>query len=109
MARKRMIEVSIAYDEHLNSVSEFAELIFYRILPHTDDFGRFSGSPKVIKARALPMRDKRTARDIAEAIYELIDIGLLRPYCADGKLVLQFNEESFARINAVLVKNNKSG
>lgn len=102
-----MLEVSIAYDEHLNAISEFAELVYFRILPHTDDFGRFSGNPIVIKARTMPMRENRAAEHIAEAIYELIQIGLLKVYLGDDKLVLQFGEDSFRRINAVLVKNNK--
>jgi len=107
MARRRMIEVSVAYDEHLNSISEFAELVYFRILPHTDDFGRFSGNPKIIKARTMPMREDRDASDIAEAIFELIEVGLLKAYLGGDKLVLQFGEESFKRINAVLVKNNR--
>jgi len=107
MARRRMLEVSIAYDEHLNSVSEFAELIFYRILPHSDDFGRFNGNPNIIKARTMPMRNKRSAEDIFNAVCELINVGLLRVYQNQEKTVLQFNDEAFKRINAVLVKNNK--
>lgn len=108
MARRRMIEVTIAYDKHLNSLSEFAQLTFLKILPHTDDFGRFDGDPIQIKARTMPL-SARSNQDVFNAVCEIIKAGLVKVYLAEDKLVLQYGEDSFGRINAVLVKNNKGG
>ena len=100
-----MIEVSIAHDEHFNSLSEFSQLLFLRILPHTDDVGRFSGSPKVVKARAYPMSEA-PVKKFAEAIAEMIEMGILSAYEVNGDVILQMKPDSFRRINAVLVKNS---
>lgn len=107
MARRRMIEVSIAYDERFNAVSEFAQLLFLKILPHTDDLGRFDGIPKIIKARIMPLSNRKE-EDVLEAIIELLEIGLLNAYLGQNRVVIYYNTESFRRINAVLVKNNTS-
>lgn len=103
-----MIEVSIAYDEHFNALSEFAQLVFLKILPHTDDLGRFDGNPTVIKARVMPFSERKT-EDIFNAICESIKVGILNAYIGQEKLVVYYNPESFKRINAVLVKNNLTG
>lgn len=105
MARRRMIEVSIAYDERLNAVSEWAQLLFLRILPHTDDAGRFSGNPEIVKARTFPL-SKKPIKKFTEAITELLEIDLLKAYQSGNHTVLQFNPGSFNRINAVLIKNS---
>lgn len=108
MARRRMLEITIAYDELFNSLSEFAQLTYLKILPHTDDLGRFEGNPVIIKARAMPL-SSRKPNHIFHAVCEILTTGLLRVFLSDSRLVLQFNEEAFKRINAVLVKNNVSG
>ena len=108
MGRRRMIEVTIAYDEHFNSLSEFAQLLYLKILPHTDDLGRFEGNPIIIKARCMPLSNRKPEH-IFNGVCEILESGLLRVYLSEERLVLQFNEEAFKRINAVLVKNNVSG
>src|SRR3990167_10597314 len=105
MARRRMIEVSIAYDEVLNSLSEFAQLLFLKVLPHTDDYGRFEGDPKTLKARVAPLA-KGKLQKYEKAMHEIAQAGLWLWYeTDDGKKVIQFKKETFERINAFLIKN----
>ena len=107
MARRRMIEVSIAYDETFNDLSEWAQLLFLRMLPHTDDAGRLAGAPRTVKARCNPMSE-RPLEEFAAGIAEIIKVGLLDVYTTTtGAIVLQFKSKSFRRINAVLVKNSR--
>ncbi len=103
-----MIEVTTAYDKHLNAISDFAELVYWRILPHTDDCGRFDADPVQIKARCFPLK-KKTETCIYKAMCEIIEIGLWQVYKSGDKIVLQYNREAFNRINAVLTKNNTKG
>jgi len=105
MARRRMIEVSISHDKELNSLSDFAQLLFLKILPHTDDFGRFEGDPVVVKARVDPLSMKKVS------VYEkaMQDISTAKLWVwyetPDGKKVVQYQPKSFERINAFLIKN----
>ena len=100
-----MIEVSIAHDEHFNALGEFEQLLFLRILPHTDDVGRFSAHPDVIKARTFPFSNRKI-EDFTNAVISMVEVGLIELYRADEKAVMQFKGDSFRRINAVLVKNS---
>ena len=100
-----MIEVSVAYDERLNAMTEWAQLLFMRILPHTDDSGRFTGSPVGIKARAFPMSERKIS-DFSKAVGEMIEHGVVAAYKVRDQIVLQYNRSAFERINAVLIKNS---
>jgi hypothetical protein len=105
MARRRMIEITTSHDKELNSLSVFAELLYHRILPHTDDYGRFEGDPEVVRARVMPLRKKSIAV-IEEAMREISAAGLWVWFkLPNGKSVVQYKAESFERINAFLIKN----
>jgi hypothetical protein len=104
MARRRMIEVSIAHDKKFNSMSEFAQLLYLKVLPHTDDFGRFEGDPEVVKARVDPF-SKHKAGDFETAMAEIATAGLWTWFqTPDGRRVVQYNTAAFERINAFLIK-----
>lgn len=99
-----MIEISIAYDKELNSLSDFAQLLFFKILPHTDDFGRFDGDVEVIKARVDPLGRKKIDK-YESAIQEICEAGLMLCYSnGTGKRVIQYKPATFDRINAFLIK-----
>lgn len=99
-----MIEVSIAHDIVFNSLSEFAQLLYLKILPHTDDYGRFEGNPTILKARVDPLSMKKIEA-YEDAMLEISRSGLWLWYVTDKqKLVIQFNYEAFKRINAFLIK-----
>lgn len=100
-----MIEVTIAHDKAFNSLSEFAQLLYLRTLPHTDDYGRFEADVDVFKARVDPF-GKRPIEDYETAMKEIAELHLWSIYrVADDKLVLQFDSDTFERINAFLIKN----
>ena len=99
-----MIEVSIAKDKAFNSLSEFAQLLYLKILPHTDDYGRMEGDPATVKVIADGFSKRKTA-DYEAAMAEISKAGLWMWYETDrGKKVVQFNEDAFNRINAFMVK-----
>ena len=57
MPGKRMIDESICIDKRLNSVSEGAENLFYRLLSKTDDVGRMYADSCLIKGQIYSRRD----------------------------------------------------
>jgi hypothetical protein len=103
-----MIEVSIAHDKRLNKLSDFAQLLYLKILPHTDDWGRFEGDAEVLKGRVDPL-SKRSVAKYEAAMKEISEAGLWLWYETDkGRRVVQFNEDAFERINAFLIKSRKN-
>jgi hypothetical protein len=103
-----MIEVSIAHDKRLNKLSDFAQLLYLKILPHTDDWGRFEGDPEVVKGRVDPLSHRPASR-YETAMREISEARLWLWYETDkGKMVVQFNEDAFERINAFLIKSRKN-
>jgi len=103
-----MIEVSIAHDKLLNGLSDFAQLLYLKILPHTDDWGRFEGDPEVVKARVDPLSRRPVAKYDA-AMREISGAGLWTWFQTEkGHKVVQYKQDSFERINAFLIKQRKN-
>lgn len=99
-----MIEITVAHDKQFNSLSEFAQLLYLKILPHTDDFGRFEGDPDILKARVDPL-SKRKIIFYQKALEEISNAGLWFIYETDNsKRVIQYKPDTFERINAFLIK-----
>jgi hypothetical protein len=99
-----MIEITIAHDKVLNSLSDFEQLLFLKVLPHTDDYGRFDGDPEILKARVEPLTNRHISK-YETAINNISKSGLWMRYrTPEGKLVIQFKVATFERINAFLVK-----
>lgn len=89
MAEKRMISKSISISEKVNMLPDvFDMLLFTWIIPHTDDFGRLTGSPAKVKALVVPMLDK-SIREIERAIKELHDAGLIIWYQVESDKYIQ--------------------
>jgi DnaD/phage-associated family protein len=91
MANRRMISKSISISEQVNSMSEFAQLLFTWMIPHTDDWGILPGSAKVLKALVMPMSD-RTEIDFDDAIQEINKNDLIWLYEVEGKRYIQFRK-----------------
>lgn len=89
MANRRMISKSISVSSKVNSVSDFAALLFTWMIPHTDDYGVLDGSPGTIKALVVPRR-KQTEKQVSEALQELQQIGLVWWYYYENKQYVQF-------------------
>jgi hypothetical protein len=99
-----MVEASIAYDREFNGLTGFAQLLFLKILPHTDDFGRFEGDPEVVRARVDPL-SRRKIPEFEKAMSEISHAGLWIWYRSpDGRKFIQYKRRSFDRINAFLIK-----
>lgn len=88
MPRGRILSLSISYSVRIESMSEWAQLLFDRIVIHADDWGRLEGAPAVVKAKVKPM-SPRPVDDFANAIAEMVRSGALVAYGAGSKVYLQ--------------------
>lgn len=89
MANRRMISKSISISTKVNSISDFAALLFTWMIPHTDDYGVLEGSPGTVKALVIPRR-KQTEKQVAEALGELQRVGLIWWYYHNEHQYVQF-------------------
>lgn len=80
MAEKRMISKVISISEKVNCLPDvFDMLLFTWLIPHTDDFGRLTGSPAKVKALVVPMLD-RTLADVEASLGRLHNAELILWY-----------------------------
>src|SRR5690606_15955807 len=105
MAERRMISKSISISERVNSMSLFARLLYTWMIPHTDDFGRMTGSPMKVKALVVPMADE-TKEDVERALTEMVEQDLIDWYVVDGKQYIQI--KNFDKHQTGLHKRTKS-
>lgn len=71
-------------------VSAEAERLFYRLLVNCDDYGRFHGNPKVIRAECFPLRlEDIPVSDIDRWTGELVKVGMIRFYATDKRRYLE--------------------
>lgn len=96
MANGRFLSKTISTSAQLAGVSDAAEVLFYRMIPHLDVSGRLEGDPRLVKAAACPLKESFTVERISELLYELAETkdadgeGLIVWYQARGKMVVQF-------------------
>lgn len=84
----RILKESICRSEEIDSLSWFQEVLFYRLIVVCDDFGRFDGRTKIIKASCFPLKSV-TEKDIDKALGKLSAAGLVRVYEIQGRPYLQ--------------------
>ena len=84
----RILKESICRSEEIDSLSWFQEVLFYRLIVVCDDFGRFDGRTKIIKASCFPLKSV-TEKDIDKALGKLSAVGLVRVYEIQGRPYLQ--------------------
>ncbi|MCK1718881.1 hypothetical protein [Bradyrhizobium sp. 141] len=84
MARYRTIKPEFWSSEQVMECSPIARLMFIGLWNFADDAGRYSYSPKTIKAQVFP-GDDITTEAIRGMVGELSENGLVRPYTVDGK------------------------
>ena len=87
----RIIKESICTSENINQLTEFQEVLFYRLMVNCDDFGRFDARPKLLSSMLFPLRDVRT-EDIERALEALQDADLITVYKVDGHPYLYMNK-----------------
>lgn len=86
----RILKESICTSESIDSLTEFQEVFFYRLLVNCDDFGRFDARPKILSSRLFPLRGV-SLELIENAIKALVREGMILLYNVDGKPYLQVN------------------
>ena len=88
MARGRMIDRVIILSRKVNSVSEGAENLYYRLNVCADDFGRYHADAEIIKGQVYTKR-KISLLTIKSRLDELNAIGLIKFYADDGEIYLE--------------------
>lgn len=86
----RILKESITTSESIDSLSEKAEVFFYRLMVKCDDYGRFDARPSVLRASCYPLRLKTvTETRVAAWLQELVTAGLVWLYEVEGHPYLQ--------------------
>ena len=84
-----MISKSISISTKVNSISDFAALLFTWMVPHADDYGVLDGDAGTIKALVVPRR-KQTESQVDQALSEIQKIGLIWRYFYKNRPYVQF-------------------
>ncbi|MDR1190649.1 MAG: hypothetical protein LBK60_03155 [Verrucomicrobiales bacterium] len=77
--------------EKVNALSWQAEVLFTRLIMKADDFGRFTGNHKLIKAACFPLREAVRDSDICHWLTACEQAALLRVYVVGDKTYLQIS------------------
>lgn len=77
--------------ETIDQLSEFAELFFTRLIMKADDFGRFYGSPKILKSQLYPLKDYNL-KQVEKWRDEVVRSGVIILYVVDGKEYLEIKD-----------------
>ena len=97
----RMIKESIKTSDSVNSLSWFAEVMFYRLILTVDDYGRMDGRPVVLRNILFPTRDDVTTGAVKKAIEELKRVEIIFEYQVNGKSYICFpNFDKYQRLRA---------
>ncbi len=67
----RYIKESARTSKNLDTVSDFAERLFWRLITTADDFGRFLACPVIVKSTCFPLRESMKAFKVEQALAEL--------------------------------------
>jgi len=89
MAKWRAIHRDISSSGQVNQLSEFAQLLFERMILWADDWGIITADPLEIKLKAIP-GSTRTLTEIEEAVVDMERVGLVQRYEADQYKSLLF-------------------
>jgi hypothetical protein len=95
MARGRMIDKCISISEKINDLTVKEAFIYTWIIPHLDDWGRTSGSPRTLKALVFPMKREISINCIELALIKFKQIGLFWWETIGSIQVLQQPPEEF--------------
>jgi hypothetical protein len=101
MARGRMIDNCISISEKINDLTLKEAFIYTWIIPHLDDWGRTTGSPRKLKALIFPMKKEVSINDVEKALLKFKVLELFFLENIDGELVLQQPEEEFNKHQSI--------
>lgn len=86
----RLLREGITTSEKIDALSGEAELFYYRLLVHVDDFGRIDARPAVLIAKTYPLRvDRVKPKHVEEWLAEFEAANLVVIYENDGKRFLE--------------------
>ena len=74
--------------EAVNSLNDAEEVFFIRLIMAADDFGRFYGTPQLLKSYLYPLKDKRTA-DMPRLVAACEKAGMIASYEVSGRRYIQ--------------------
>jgi len=77
MANKRMLHKNICTSDKIDQLTWFQEVLYYRLLVSTDDYGMFYSNPAVVKDMVFPIAKKKCNRGFQPTL-ELLKEGLNR-------------------------------
>lgn len=83
-----MLNRVILTSQKINSISEGAENLYYRILLLVDDYGRYYADPDIIKSYCYPKRNLPVST-IKKRLIELTNIKLLKTYKSDEEFYIE--------------------
>jgi len=84
----RALSRSISTSRSIESMTEFAQLLFDRIVIWADDFGHLEGDPVVIKATVKPLSPRKPS-EFADAVAEMVRISAVAARVVGGRIYLQ--------------------
>ncbi len=84
----RIIKESICTSDNIAELSWFEQVLFFRLIVLSDDFGAFDGRVKIIKGKGFPLCEV-TEEEISDGLCALEAAGIVYLYTVDGKPYLQ--------------------
>lgn len=89
----RLLREGICTSDAINLLTAEEEVLFYRLLVLSDDYGYMDARPAILKAHCFPLRDTVTPPLIEKWLCGLAGKGLIVRYrTADGKVQLAVNK-----------------
>jgi hypothetical protein len=76
----RIIKQSICASESIDRLSWFQEALFYRLIVHCDDRGRFDARPRIVRGLLFPLKEEMPLSEIVDGLRGLEDAGLIKIY-----------------------------
>ncbi len=85
----RAIQDDVAYSGSLAALSAEAERLYWRMLAHSDPWGRIEGSAYKLKAKCLPLVENVTSEAVNSWLDELVAVNRVYVYEHNGKFFAQ--------------------
>lgn len=88
----RLLRDGICTSDSINALSAEEEVLFYRLLVVSDDYGYMDARPAILKAQCFPLRESATVQAIEKWLAGLANKGLIVRYQQAGKPFLAVNK-----------------
>jgi len=107
MASARLLSKNIILSRKLNSISEGAENLYYRLLVMSDDFGCYHADPAIIKGTAYTLKNISLS-SIEKRLIELDEINLINMYKVNGESYIQIKKfEEYQRFRSDIKRKSE--